>query len=270
MPIDSDDEGWTPLKYSIPEFSPHPNEERVGTEEDGNHGMRPILRFILGKPVKLPSDPFRRLTYKELEEAACRRKIDFEDVVRILKSPNTIKALDPSWMYDFVNTEGNNVNSLAKLLVDEKYDSPWILRPDYFANLSSTFTRVKLGDFTHSTHVVSEYVPNNEVGFEDSKSECSVDEKPMLRPDLMLGLAGFIPVGRAGLNQDLLHESWLEDVQRHMAFGRDEPPTVSVTYGKRCLPGSLSEAYILARQTQASLAVLIQYVQQFLQDLNVL
>jgi len=44
---------------------------------------------------------------------------------------------------------------------------------------------------------------------------------------------------------------------------------VSVVYGKRCLPGSPGETYLLARQTQASLAVLIQYGPIFLYCLNI-
>lgn len=259
--IDDDDQTATPSTHSIPYFHVHATEDRKE--------MRPILRYILSNPLKLPSSPFKRHTYQELEEAACRRNLDLENIINILKSPENIRALDAAWMYDFINTEGNNLNSLAKLLVDEKYDSPWILRPDYFDTLSSTFKRLKLGDFSQSIDFVREYVPKDEMEYEEFRSEYSVDNKPSLKPDLMLGLAGFLPVARGGLKDDMLHESWLEDVQRHITLEKNEAVTVSVVYGKRCLPGSPGETYLLARQTQASLAVLIQYGPIFLYCLNI-
>ena len=47
------------------------------------------------------------------------------------------------WMHEFLGINGNNTSGLADLLINEKYNAPWILRPDYF---DTYFRRIGFGN----------------------------------------------------------------------------------------------------------------------------
>lgn len=85
------------------------------------------------------------MTTQELRRAAARRKREIADVTSLLKNKPDSLGPDGVWIRDFLNIEGNTAGELARLLVDEKYDSPWILRPDYFQSIRSRLER-RLGD----------------------------------------------------------------------------------------------------------------------------
>ena len=218
------------------------------------------------RPVIRPSARWVRMTVDELKRAAESRHNDIESVIGILSDKSEDGDLDDydDWIYDFLRTEGNDVKTLAKLLVDAKYDSPWILRPDYFQSLSSRMD----DEYARNSAKLSNRDTFREGRTEDNqrldtRKHPRVDEeRDFFTPDLMLGLAGFIPMPRPGLEDSpsLRHESWLEDISRHLLVDPKDNSKVSVVFGKRCRPGSSKSVYLLAKQILDSITTLREVV----------
>jgi len=111
-------------------------------------------------------------------------------------------------------TEGNSVTQLAQLLVDAKYDSPFILRPGYFQRLFSRFEAVEPDNSQHTRFLPKKLFPKS-LGKGNRRGEVRSplgmkEAREALPPDFMLGLAGFNPMVRTGLDYLVRHESWLE------------------------------------------------------------
>jgi hypothetical protein len=236
------------------------SEKAPGKTQEGTR-PRSILRSLLNRPSNRPSIYSRRMTVHELDQAAKSRQRDLKDVTELLEDIGNLAHLETSdkdWMLDYLQIDGNGPADLANILVDEEYDSPWILRPDYFSSLQYRLERIRLGDIKNSAGFLSvETISTvDEVVTADELQNIERTHN-FLAPDLSLGLAGFVPVAKDGVNDMLVHESWLEDISRHLFVSSSQPDIVTVTYGQRCEIESRIRPYLLARQTQASLAMLL-------------
>src|SRR5450759_4347308 len=67
------------------------------------------------------------------ESNAALRKSDYGDVLKVLETLDEDGAnAEDDWIHEYLMTGGNQIEDLAQLLVSNKYDSPFILRPEYF------------------------------------------------------------------------------------------------------------------------------------------
>lgn len=97
------------------------------------------LRRILQKPETSPSRA-SPVVLEELKAAAAQRESDYQAVLEILeKSRGSSLGAEFQWMDEFLNTAGSSPHDLARLFVDEKYDAPWVLRPEYFKVFNTQF-----------------------------------------------------------------------------------------------------------------------------------
>lgn len=226
------------------------SDDEKGSHEKTSYAPKSRLRSVINRLAQPHFNPRARLSLRDLKKAASSRRLDYLQVGELLESPEDRDAdVEDQWMRDFLNMEGCSTTDLAKLLVDDIYDSPWVLRPDLFKSLSSRFKNIRLGDFSRPT----EY-PLAEA---NSIKNDELEAGRFTTPDLMLGLAGFIPLARDGLPDELVPESWLDDIRQHLEFDSSLEGYVSVVYGRRCKFSSPNSTYLLARQTQGSLAMLL-------------
>jgi hypothetical protein len=92
------------------------------------------------------------MTMEQLKEAARLRQRDRERAIMVLEGMDSDSFTgEDAWISEFLNTEGNSVTQLAQLLVDAKYDSPFILRPGYFQRIFSRFESVEPDNSQHIT-----------------------------------------------------------------------------------------------------------------------
>jgi hypothetical protein len=208
------------------------------------------------------------MTLEELKEAARLRQRDREKAIAVLEGMDSdgFKGED-AWISEFLKTEGNSVTQLAQLLVDGKYDSPFILRPGYFQRLFSRFEDVELSRSQHATGFLSKKPLSISLGKgnrrREVRSPLSIEEaREALPPDLMLGLAGFSPMVRTGLDYLVRHESWLEDISRHLVIDSDDDSKISVVYGKRRSLYQTEDPCVLAQQTLSSITALRQAIME--------
>ena len=172
------------------------------------------------------------------------------------------------WIHEYLRTEGNEIKDLALLLVSRKFDSPFILRPDYFSLFLSPNDR-KPPDVSLSQHA-----PGCAHG-----QGTIIDHTPfprdILRPnshrrpvaDLSLGLAGFFPMihDLNLINQDesILHEIWLSQLKEHVQIHPNDHSKLAICYGE-CLGfldiGNVSKLK-LAEQTVGSLRQFLKAVE---------
>jgi hypothetical protein len=165
-----------------------------------------------------------------------------------------------NWIYEYLSIEGNTPSELARLLVDKTFDTPWVLRPDYIPSLSHFLEKhISVLGRKVSSHNVAVMAPNtqettipshevatspidkrpgmeeNSVDFsmDGSHSSPGADAKEIavdLQPDLMLGVAGFIPLAtqESDIDPFLQQELWLQDITRHLNL--TDNGEISVSY----------------------------------------
>lgn len=188
----------------------------------------------------------------QLKGAAKRQQDDCEEILEILNELNsTVQKDEGEWMHEFLSMDGNSTGDLADLLVNKKYDAPWILRPDY---LNTYFRRVGTRSFNHilsslffflkrmikkpnpvsspSHHSAGcpheDRTPDSNINcstmpgsYPDEHKEDSIDTCPdtarqSLLPDLFPGLTGYVPKLPYGQrDRAILHEIWHDKMSRH-------------------------------------------------------
>jgi hypothetical protein len=217
------------------------------------------LRALLDKPVflqtlrNLATSSTNPKTTNELREAAKHRRENRDAILEILaaESDETTRRTKDQWIPEFLNIDGNTAEDLAELLVNEKYDGPWILRSDYF---ETYFRRFKTYPFTVETdsqsmntqhHFVNcphQTVCKNEPADDEDIDNDNCKERDFLPPKLFLRLAGFTPIFPAGERDiSLLHDIWIEEMYRHCFLTSDRE--IAVTY---------STTFLSAYQSQPS------------------
>jgi len=208
------------------------------------------------------------MTMEQLKEAARLRQRDRERAIMVLEGMDSDSFTgEDAWISEFLNTEGNSVTQLAQLLVDAKYDSPFILRPGYFQRIFSRFESVEPDNSQHITRFLPKKLFSKRFGKGNRRGEVrsplSINEaREALPPDLMLGLAGFNPMVRTGLDYLVRHESWLEDISRHLVIDSDDDSKISVAYGKRRSLYQTEDPCALAQQTLSSITALRQAIME--------
>ncbi len=106
------------------------------------------LREILQRPADPPSSE----SLVHLHNASMQRSYDYEEVIDILnKSRGCGLGDEYHWTEEYLGIAGNTTHDLAWLLVDEKYDNPWIFRPAYNDLFSANLVpRSLFSDIHHS------------------------------------------------------------------------------------------------------------------------
>lgn len=171
------------------------------------------LREIMQRPVNPPSSE----SVEHLRDAWMRRSNEYEEVIDILKkSRGRGLGAEYHWTEEYLEIAGNTTTDLAWLLVDEKYDSPWIFRPAYNELFSTEpmlpFSASQTFFYPHHSpgcgHRVDassqKLVSVEEHGLDQDhltqfsfrisarKSE-ETTPRGHARTDLLLGIAGYVP-----------------------------------------------------------------------------
>ncbi|KAH7327426.1 hypothetical protein BKA65DRAFT_597959 [Rhexocercosporidium sp. MPI-PUGE-AT-0058] len=207
--------------------------------ETGDAGMSK-LRALLSRRSESPTPETIPQNVDELRRAGKRRQDDRQTVFGILKKlDDTDFKDDDVWMKEFLNMDGNSMTDLADLLVNEKYDAPWILRPDY---LETYFDKMGSGNegkmkLQHHSlgcpHPAADFNGDSAQARDRLKNEDSAVASGPHLSELFLGLAGFIPL-LSSQEQDeiVLHEEWRNEMCRHCLFFGKEDATISITYAQ--------------------------------------
>lgn len=216
---------------------------RVAAE--ANSRLRRALS-TLERRTRLPS-PY---DIDDLKKAAQRRGHDYATVQNVLEDLTDLEEED-GWMLDFLNIDGNSKHELAKILVDEKHDSPWIFRPTCFdavsvedltsssstcipfAELDSSAPRDQLlqneaDALEFSMHTLSlqqnrnlEEGGNNVLDLGWGKFIANDNSGPVSSlpafTDWTFGIAGYLPVEfKRFPTYETQHEAWLEEWHRNV------------------------------------------------------
>lgn len=196
--------------------------------------------------MAIPTSP------EQLRDLSGKRVKDYNEVLDILeKSRGDGLCADFEWTEEYLNTAGSTASELAHLLVNDKYDSPWVLRPAY-AKLfvgehmaqkpPTTFvSHPSFGDGAqdHTREVGSHSWDGREreKGQSEFSSATFGNTIPTIRPplDLLLGIAGYVPIchdqGSVLLDDGALDELWVYEIRQHVRVSPTDKSAIAVFYG---------------------------------------
>jgi len=193
------------------------------------------LQSILDRPK---GSPHGWNSLAMAESNAALRKNDYGDVLKVLETLDEDGAnAEYDWIHEYLRTEGNQIEDLAQLLVSNKYDSPFILRPDYFrlflAPDDGTLPNISFSQHAtgcaHGQGTITHHGP-----FSRDIPKPNSYRRPVA--DLSLGLAGFFPMihDRNLRNRDdsILHEIWLSQLKGHVQTHPNDDSKLSICYGE--------------------------------------
>ncbi|KAN0098286.1 hypothetical protein V8E51_013949, partial [Hyaloscypha variabilis] len=164
------------------------------------------------------------LSEKDLETFAKRRAHDRTRVSELLADLDSAKLGDKyAWIPEYLSIRGNTKVDLLNLLVDQKYDGPFIYRPDNdtsglkknvqsLPSSSSTAGEIEVKNVTSTNSMGEESFPGKASTSSSSIYPSESHEAP--RRNYELGIAGFLPERRP--TSSLEHEYWLRDVSRRV------------------------------------------------------
>ena len=218
------------------------------------------LREIMQRPANPPSSG----SLEHLRDASMQRSNEYEEVIDILKkSRGRGLGAEYQWTEEYLEIAGNNTTDLAWLLVDEKYDAPWIFRPAYnkdFAEepvllspskepalLSPYFSLQHSPGCVHRVDARSQNLTSSKQHGLDqdrlpkSKSERVLQKAKETIPrghattDLLLGIAGYVPHWHSAQELPVwdseCHEAWMHEIRKHIRFYSRDKAVLSVAYG---------------------------------------
>ncbi|KAH8653203.1 hypothetical protein BGZ60DRAFT_180250 [Tricladium varicosporioides] len=173
-------------------------------------------------------------------------------------------------MTEFLDMDGNSPSDLADLVVNEKYDAPWILRPDYFQKYHDKIVlepkpvmrlQYHCSSCPHGIHL------KKDAGDLKDNDEDRTSRPPP--PDLFLGIAGFIPaLPLQEKDEFILHEMWRDQMCQHCVFSDGDDSAISITYARgSLLAGEDSDSSVfhqdlfeLAKQILTALTQLVRSI----------
>ncbi|PMD12603.1 hypothetical protein NA56DRAFT_480712 [Hyaloscypha hepaticicola] len=219
---------------------------------DSEENLESRLREIMQRPANPPSSG----SPENLRNVSEQRLNDYEEVIDVLKkSRGRGLGAEYHWTEEYLEIAGNTSTDLACLLVDEKYDAPWILRPAYkklylaepWLEFSASFSTHHSPGCGHRVDASNQnLLPVEEHGLDQdhlpkSTSKHVFRESKGTNPrvnataDLLLGIAGYVPQRQPqkwgfwrGYND---HEPWMHEIRSHVRFDARDNAVLSVAYG---------------------------------------
>ncbi|PMD41215.1 hypothetical protein L207DRAFT_632679 [Hyaloscypha variabilis F] len=183
------------------------------------------LEQILENPGGCGYPHHADLSEKELDAFAKKRAHYRTRVSELLADLDPAKLGDKyAWIPEYLSIRGNTKVNLVNLLVDQKYDGPFIYRTDndtsgLMSNVQSTSSSSSTAGKTENKNSATSKNSMGKKSLSSKASTSSSSIRPSESPeaprrDQELGIAGFLPV--RGPPSSLEHEYWLRDISRHV------------------------------------------------------
>jgi hypothetical protein len=214
--------------------------------------LGPISALRLRMILQRPANPTHSPSQGELQDTSEQRLNDYNEVLDILeKSRGDGLDAEFQWTEEYLNTAGSTVNELAHLLVNDKYDSPWVLRPPYtklFAGEQNVILPQNPPAQFYSAHSAACGHNSNTLGVRSLSQDgarCQLEsrlstigkyiQKPHPASELLLGIAGYVPMCHDQVSNaeddSTLEELWMQEIRQHTRTRQNDKSVITVFYG---------------------------------------